>query len=153
MKWYAICVFKGSVKVILSDSPCKDGKAWFITVPLTDFSDLVWIRYPWFWLLKLFILISWFSAKSENDVIFHHFKIKLRFLRFCCKTVNRTLLSLYWRSYKITHTVSTGSRRTFEFPCRSTLPVPVCTIPRSMDRTSGATRLTRSDFMLHIGWI
>ena len=29
--------------------------------------------------------------------------------------------------------------------------VPVCTVRDSMDRLAGATKLTRSDFMLHIG--
>ena len=35
----------------------------------------------------------------------------------------------------------------------ATFPVPVCTVPCSMDGLAGAKRLTRSDFMLYIGWI
>ena len=36
--------FKGTVSVVLSDPPCKDGNAWFTTVPLKALSDQVWIR-------------------------------------------------------------------------------------------------------------
>ena len=36
------------------------------------------------------------------------------------------------------------------FRAGSTFPVPVCTVPSSMGtELAGATRLTRSDFMLH----
>ena len=35
---------KGTVSVVLSDPPCKDGNAWFTTVPLKALSDQVWIR-------------------------------------------------------------------------------------------------------------
>ena len=38
----------------------------------------------------------------------------------------------------------------YNFQVGSAFPVQVCTLPNSVDRTS-ATRLTRSDFMLHIG--
>jgi len=37
------------------------------------------------------------------------------------------------------------------FRAGSTFPLPVCTVPALW--TGQATRLTRSDFMLHIGWI
>ena len=40
------------------------------------------------------------------------------------------------------------------FRAGSAFPVPVCTVPSSRwTRLAGATRLTRSDFMLHIGRI
>ena len=53
-----------------------------------------------------------------------------------------------WR--KNNHT--TSSRSTFEFPSRVNLSGPslYCTSP--WKGLAGATRLMRSDFMLHIGW-
>ena len=37
------------------------------------------------------------------------------------------------------------------FRAGSTFPVPVCTVPSSMDNTSRCNKVTQSDFMLHIG--
>ena len=39
-KFYHIFHFKGTVSVVSSDPPCKDGNARFTTVPLTPKSDL-----------------------------------------------------------------------------------------------------------------
>ena len=49
----------------------------------------------------------------------------------------------------------TDSRSTFEFPSRVNLSVPslYCTYLALWTGLGGATKLTRSDFMLHIGWI
>ena len=51
--------------------------------------------------------------------------------------------------------VRTGSRIVhFNFRAGSTFPVPVCTVPHGHwvnKGLAGAIRLTRSDFMLHIG--
>ena len=50
---------------------------------------------------------------------------------------------------------SRGSRSTFEFPIRVNLSCPslYCTARTLSTWLVGATRLTRSDLMLHIGWI
>ena len=36
---------KETVTAVSSDPPCKDVNARFITIPLKNFKDLVWIRY------------------------------------------------------------------------------------------------------------
>ena len=38
---------KGSVSIISSDPPCKDGNARFTTVHISVFIDQAFIRYPW----------------------------------------------------------------------------------------------------------
>ena len=35
-------LLKGTVRIISSDPPCKDGNAWFTKVPFKDLSDQVW---------------------------------------------------------------------------------------------------------------
>ena len=45
---------------------------------------------------------------------------------------------------------NTGSRSTLNFRAGSTFPVPVCTLAL-WTGLAGETRLTRPDFMLHIG--
>ena len=59
-----------------SDPPCKDSNAWFTAVPLKYLSDHGWIRYLWFFSIRL---------------------------RFEGTLVNRTFFSLHysWRSLKI----------------------------------------------------
>ena len=38
-------MIKGTVSVISSNPPCKDGNARFTTVPLKALCDQVWVRY------------------------------------------------------------------------------------------------------------
>ena len=52
--------FKGTIGVISSDSPCKDGNARFSRVHLKPLSDQVWIRYAWICYFNL-----WFLWKSD----------------------------------------------------------------------------------------
>ena len=54
---------KGTVSVISSHPPWKDGNARFTTVTLKASSVQEWIRYPCFCFFKLFIFICDFSVK------------------------------------------------------------------------------------------
>ena len=46
----------GTVNLISSDPPCKDGNARFTTVPFKDLSDQAWIRNAYFFYWNYFCL-------------------------------------------------------------------------------------------------
>jgi len=71
---WPVCVFSLNQKewnrlpnlkliVISSDPSCKDGNAWFTTVPLKALFDTVWIMYQWY-NFRLIIFIRGFSTKE-----------------------------------------------------------------------------------------
>ena len=131
-------IIKGTVSVISSDPPCKDGNARFTTGPLKALPDQVWIRHSCLFIFKLFIFISDFSAKwlayfllikalgkltetktlwvRKNEVIFHSFD-----QIFKGNVVNRAFSSLHGGSLQSTVTVplmliySTRRRRSHFF--------------------------------------
>ena len=53
--------FLNMVSVILCDPSCKDGM--MSDLQCYPFSDQVWIRYPCFWLFKLFLFFCSFYTK------------------------------------------------------------------------------------------
>ena len=61
---------KGTVSVIWSDPPCKDGNARFTTVHIKALSDQAWIRFPCFYFFKLIVSICGFSAKVTCEHFF-----------------------------------------------------------------------------------
>ena len=112
-------LINGTISVISSDSPCKDGNAWFKTVPLKAFSDQVWIIYQCFYFLKCSFsfavsLQKWLaqdllqeamkklteinSLSQKNDGFFHIlYKIKV----FNGSVVDLALPSLHGGSLEI----------------------------------------------------
>ena len=51
-----ILMFKGTVSIISSDPPCKDGYARFRTVPPKPYSDQKWGKWIFLWVSPLLLL-------------------------------------------------------------------------------------------------
>ena len=64
-----MCI-KGTVSIISSDFPCKDGNARFTTDPLKAFSDQVLIDVKCFCFFKLFNFICGCSTKVACEVVY-----------------------------------------------------------------------------------
>ena len=61
---------KGSVSLILSDPPCKDGKAGITTVPLEAFFRLIILKILFFPRFKSVISDHLFPCSRDAEVIF-----------------------------------------------------------------------------------
>ena len=76
---YVKCIdksnIKGTVSVISSDSPCKDGNPRFTTAPLKALSDKIWIRFRY----QTDILQLWILSNStfllQNTLINVTYKV------------------------------------------------------------------------------
>ena len=81
---------KETVSVISSYPPCKDGYAWFTTVPFKALSDQVLIRYPCFCLFYLNCLRSFmvYPQRWLSDFLQRRMSQKLITFR-----VRKTMLS------------------------------------------------------------
>ena len=111
--WFAQCThsflqIKGTVSVISSNHPCKDGNVRFTTVPLKS-SDQVWNRYPRFfsnwlfshlWVLNKSYNCAFFAYRKKEE-IFRTFRVRIQSYRshfwsdkgFKGNVVNRALSS------------------------------------------------------------
>ena len=85
---------------------------------------------------------NFFEKSHDNNFLYFKMLDKFWHLKKCTNTL-----------FKITGEISSNYLTHLNFRAGSTLPIPVCTVPSSWTGLAGATRLTGSDFMLHIRWI
>ena len=91
-KNFRICILKGTVSVISSDPPFKDGNVRFTTVTLKTLFNQVWIRYQ---CLKLWNFQKWVLSKNDLSISMpgkHLGIIKIKYFLTWKTTISSTLL-------------------------------------------------------------
>ena len=115
----------------------------FISIKLYSKSrNYFWIENTAFYVI--FVCILYLSARQRAKSV----KLKKNSLIGSSQFMTEANLNK-WRG-----STGTGSCSTFEFPSRVNLSRPSLYCTWLYEKgLAGATRLTRSDFMLHAGWI